>query len=471
MPIKVFSSGKPQPPEVDGKYWLALAQEHLANEKSEDALTALRRAEALVPLDPEVYRLLAQALEASGRHPDALAAGLAVTALAEKSAVALFNIGTTYFTNRHWEPAEKWYRLALMLDADLAPANQNLAAILHQRGQWSEADVYRDRAYRCQSLFIDAAETPIRNILILCSARPGNVPFEQLLPETHNTRIKWVIEYSPDHALPSYDIVFNAIGDADVAVSSRKAVDDFLAGIKRPPLNPPQRVALTARDRIGDLLAGIADIRVPPVARWDRSQADAGNADVHARIAAAALPYPVIVRRIGAHGGDGVVLLESPQDAADIAHADNTYLTSYVDYKSADGYYRKYRVIFVDRKPYPYHLAISSHWLVHYDTADMLNPEWKIREEAWFLCDPTGALGVAAWAALEAIAKRMDLDYAGVDFSILPDGKLLIFEANATMLVHLETYHEALKFKNWHVLNIFDAFEQMLERRMENRAA
>ena len=269
-------------------YWLALAQEHLANEKSEDALTALRRAEALVPLDPEVYRLLAQALEASGRHPDALAAGLAVTALEEKSAVALFNIGTTYFTNRHWEPAEKWYRLALTLDADLAPANQNLAAILHQRGQWSEADVYRDRAYRCQSLFIDAAETPIRNILILCSARPGNVPFEQLLPETHNTRIKWVIEYSPDHALPSYDIVFNAIGDADVAVSSRKAVDDFLAGIKRPPLNPPQRVALTARDRIGDLLAGIADIRVPPVARWDRSQADAGNADVHARIAAAA---------------------------------------------------------------------------------------------------------------------------------------------------------------------------------------
>lgn len=471
MPIKVFVSGKPQTPEVDGKYWLALAQEYLAKGKFEDALNALQRAEAKLPLDPELYRLLAQTLEAQGNHPDALAAGLAVTALEEKSAPALFNIGTTYFTNRHWEPAEKWYRLALMLDNDLAPANQNMAALLHQKGMWAEADVYRDRAYRRQSLFIDPAETPIRNILILCSARPGNVPFEQILPESRNTRIKWVIEYSPDHALPSYDIVFNAIGEPDVALTSREAVDAFLAGIDRPLLNPPQQVARTARDRTGELLAGIADIHVPPVARWDRSQDAASAADVHARIAAAGLPYPVIVRRIGAHGGDGVILLESPEDTAEIAYADNTYLTSYVDYQSADGWYRKYRVIFVDRKPYPYHLAISSHWLVHYDTADMLNPGWKVREEAWFLNDPRGAVGAPAWAALEAIAERMDLDYAGVDFSILPDGKLLIFEANATMLVHLETYHEALKFKNWHVLNIFDAVEQMLNRRMENGAA
>ena len=52
-------------------------------------------------------------------------------------------------------------------------------------------------------------------------------------------------------------------------------------------------------------------------------------------------------------------------------------------------------------------------------------------------------------------------------FSVLPDRRLLIFETNATMLVHPETYHEELKFKNWYVLNILDAFDQLLDRRME----
>ena len=68
--------------------------------------------------------------------------------------------------------------------------------------------------------------------------------------------------------------------------------------------------------------------------------------------------------------------------------------------------------------------------------------------------------------ALEAIAQRLDLDYAGVDFSVLLEQQLLIFETNATMLVHPETQEEALKFKNRYVQDILDAFDQLLERRM-----
>ncbi|MDB5777182.1 MAG: hypothetical protein JWP38_3315 [Herbaspirillum sp.] len=472
MPIKLFTPATPPNPDIDGKIWIAIGQERLAAGNPTEALQALQRAATMLPLNADVYRVQAAALHANGQQPQALAAGMAVEALERGSAVDLFNIGTAYFMNRHWEPAGHWYRLALMLDPDLVSANQNLAEVLRQQGRSAEADEHSDRAYRRQSLFIEPAATPVRNVLILCCGRPGNVPFDYLLPTTVNALIKWVIEYAPaGQSLPHYDIVFNAIGDADTAIGSRAAVDRFLAINRRPLLNPPQRIDRTARDRIGALLAGIDGIEVPQVVRWDRRPD--GPTQGHVPLAAASMNYPVIARRVGAHGGEGVELLQSPQEltAAVVPGAEQLYLSSYCKYRSDDGYFRKYRIIFVDRRPYPYHLAIGSHWLTHYDTADMLPMRWKTEEEHCFLQDPIGVLGPAAWAALIAIAQRLDLDFGGVDFSVLADGRLLIFEANATMMVHPEHYHEVLKFKNPYVQRIYDAFDCMLAQRMGLGAA
>ncbi|WP_205962906.1 hypothetical protein [Pararobbsia silviterrae] len=152
-------------------------------------------------------------------------------------------------------------------------------------------------------------------------------------------------------------------------------------------------------------------------------------------------------------------------ERSELTQADTVYATAFCDYRSADGYFRKYRMIFVDRKPYPYHLAISDHWLVHYVTADMLPAPWKLEEERAFLKDPAKALGTDALATLENIAKRLDLDYAGIDFSLMPDGRVLVFESNATMLVHPEPHASPLAYKNTYVDAIVDAFAQLIESR------
>ena len=81
-----------------------------------------------------------------------------------------------------------------------------------------------------------------------------------------------------------------------------------------------------------------------------------------------------------------------------------------------------------------------------------------------YLENPQSALGRDAWAAVAAIGQAMDLDYAGVDFSLLPDGRVLVFEANATMLVHPETPDGPLAHKNPFVQQIVDAFQAMLVR-------
>jgi glutathione synthase/RimK-type ligase-like ATP-grasp enzyme len=86
-------------------------------------------------------------------------------------------------------------------------------------------------------------------------------------------------------------------------------------------------------------------------------------------------------------------------------------------------------------------------------------------EELRFLTQPQSAIGNDAWMALEEIAASLDLDYAGIDFSVLQDGRLLFFEANATMLVHPEN-DQTFGYKNFAVRNILDAFDSMVAHRL-----
>ena len=112
------------------------------------------------------------------------------------------------------------------------------------------------------------------------------------------------------------------------------------------------------------------------------------------------------------------------------------------------GYYRKYRMIFVDREPFPYHLAISPHWMVHYFSADMESHRLEARRGAAFPARPRRRARRACLQALLAIGQRLDLDYGGIDFTLLPDGQVFVFEANATMLAHYERNTGPLAHKN-----------------------
>jgi hypothetical protein len=82
---------------------------------------------------------------------------------------------------------------------------------------------------------------------------------------------------------------------------------------------------------------------------------------------------------------------------------------------------------------YPVHLARSSHWKVHYFSADQVRTPDAIAEETAFLTNPRAAIGERAMSAIEAAAARIDLEYFGIDFALDAKGNALLFEANATM--------------------------------------
>lgn len=67
--------------------------------------------------------------------------------------------------------------------------------------------------------------------------------------------------------------------------------------------------------------------------------------------------------------------------------------------------------------------------------------------------------------ALARIQATLGLDYAGIDFGLNAAGDLLLFEANATMVVNPPEPDERWAYRRPAVERIFDAVRKMLTGR------
>jgi hypothetical protein len=199
-------------------------------------------------------------------------------------------------------------------------------------------------------------------------------------------------------------------------------------------INAPARVAATARAAAAARLAALDGVVAPRVAtvRLAELRADAAVA------AQQGFAFPLLIRAPGFHTGQHFQRVER---AADLAAAidgfpgDDALLIEYANVRDDDGRVRKYRVMAVDGELYPLHVAVSADWKVHYFTADMASDAGNRAEDARFLADPAATIGGPAWAALGRVCDAVGLDYVGIDFSIDRGGRVVVFEANATMIV------------------------------------
>jgi hypothetical protein len=119
----------------------------------------------------------------------------------------------------------------------------------------------------------------------------------------------------------------------------------------------------------------------------------------------------------------------------------------------------------IDGQLYALHLAVSSEWKIHYFTAEMADSPEHRAEDAEFLQNMPAVLGARAMAALAGIQSRLGLDYAGIDFGLSPDGDILFFEANATMVVHPPAPDAKWDYRRPAVERIYAAVRRMLLER------
>jgi tetratricopeptide (TPR) repeat protein len=434
-------------------------------------LTALELTAALEPLNIEAHLALGDAYAALDRPHDgerhfkaALELGRARDAHAGLSSLYLA-VGMLDAAEHHSRAVLAGEDRGRDDDTLIAMAHQTLAGVLQARGDPAIATRHLDQAYGRQSLFLQPAAASPFTTLVLVTRTQGNISYQSLLPPFRFGRAVWYMEHArldQVAALPAHAVVLNAIGDPDAAMASQAVVDAFVEACARPVLNDPARVRATFRHQLGETLAGLDDVIVPLTVRLSAETIAARG--LAAAVGKAAIAPPLLVRPVGSHGGAGLILAE---DAAALKTVSvpaglDAYITRFHDSRSADGYYRKYRVIFVDRRAFPYHLAIGRHWMVHHQNTDMAGDAARLAEELGFLSEPAAAIGARAMAAVEAIGRRLDLDYAGLDFAVTAGGQVLVFEANATMLTHLEPEPGPFAAKNPFVQPIIDAFQARL---------
>jgi tetratricopeptide (TPR) repeat protein len=418
-----------------------------------DAIAAFQAGLARDPRRVAAHVSLANAHAEMGEYPAAEAVLRQALAISPRMKTAHASLISVCAMMKRDDLMEAACRAALAVDPDSVNAHQHLADLYARCGRPVEARRHRDAAYRRQNLFVEPATRPAPTALVLLTTEDGNIPLKYLLSRDRYTVIKWLIEYAtPDQAtrLPRYDLVLNAIGEPELPPETHAAVERFRQVCSAPFLNRPDRVVATSRISLPVLLGDLADVVVPSATRWW-----AGDAPP-------TIGWPALVRPVGSHGGAGLTRVGSASAFLEAARPYQVCdVAAFHDFAGPDGLFRKYRAIFIDRRPYPYHLAIGTDWLVHYVTTNMLNEPQLRAEEERFLDDPTAAIGARAMAALSAIGRRLDLDYAGIDFSVLPDGRVLVFEANATMVLHPEAEGGVLAYKNRPVAAILAAFDAM----------
>jgi hypothetical protein len=93
------------------------------------------------------------------------------------------------------------------------------------------------------------------------------------------------------------------------------------------------------------------------------------------------------------------------------------------------------------------------------------SPEHRA-EDAEFLANMPAVLGPRALAALPEIQSRLGLDYAGIDFGLSAAGDLLLFEANATMVVNPPEPDPMWSYRRPAVERIYAAMRRMLMGRV-----
>jgi tetratricopeptide (TPR) repeat protein len=440
---------------------------YLKNGRAQDAIALYLEALKLNPAHWASRSNLAEALIATRQF---LIAKALLSELAEERPLdgqIRHRLGRACFELNETQSALEHFRQAVAIDANDADSLYWIGGVSQKLGDLDAASGAYARAARIRPLIRrPAARAPADfRLLALYAPFAGNTPAEYLFKDAAYDvdTLALLGKDEPDTAaLGNIDLVVNLISDADQAAAELPQASRLVEKLGVCVVNDPGRIKCTTRDAVAALLPGIAGCRIPKILRLD------AGTEVSVAALSAMVPFscPVLARPAGTHGGDDFEKFDDLAALSDFLkgrNGEDHYVVEYVDYASPDGHFRKYRFIFVGEEILPYHLAIGNDWKVHHVSTDMANQPWMQQEEAAFLADPGAVFSASHYEGLRELRRRIGLDYFGIDCALDKCGDLLVFEVNASMLVHDD--NAEFPYKDPHVRAIKAAFDAMLRVR------
>ena len=234
------------------------------------------------------------------------------------------------------------------------------------------------------------------------------------------------------HNIEDYDCLINLVTDPDQNPKVLENIAKLLRGFGGRVINRPDAVLRSTREQVAQRLAGIPGLHVPGSIRLKTTKPHI----VRTAIEKAGLRFPVIARLAGTHTGNILGRFDSLEEMQGaLREGEEHNVTEFVDFRSSDGLYRKYRIFFFGPRLVLRHMIVSDEWNVHArDRLRFMKPRPELREEeARLLASASRGLPEESARTLETVRQRIGLDFFGLDFTIARGGKLVLFEANATM--------------------------------------
>ena len=259
---------------------------------------------------------------------------------------------------------------------------------------------------------------------------PGTANFLSEVPEDIQRWPRLLLPVPQDAKLevPKLPVV-NHMGDADRYKLALGQAVMLVEKLGTPCFNHPAALLRTTRDGIAARLAGIPGVLVPLTVRISPNSIE----DFPQAVEEYGLRYPVIARLVGTQTGRTQILIESAGEWARFHGISwrerEVYLTQYVECRDLDGFYRKQRLGFVGGRAFPISLQTGRMWSVH---SAIRPPEGVSSEEIWLEAFEATMLPQLE-ERLTEIFKRVGLEFFGMDFSLRPDGNIVVFEVNASM--------------------------------------
>jgi hypothetical protein len=382
--------------------------------------------------------------------------------------LARVNAGNVWLDDEDAPQARAEFEAALAIDGSFALAHRGLAILFARVGD--DIAVRRHARYLRNlplPLTPCRGDAPPLRMLLLVSAIGGNVDTQGLIDDRTFERHTLIVElYDATMALAQVDLVFNAIGDADRCADALDRAGAIVARVRAPVVNDPAAVRATGRAENARRLSAIPGVVAPPTVAMSRSELLSSGAP-QSLTSRGILP-PFLVRASGFHTGRNLCKVERFEDLSDALASlpgDRFFAIAFVDLREPDGNLCKYRAMFVDGEILPLHCAVSPDWNVHYYTAGMETSAERRARDAAFVADMNVVLGARALAALEGVRDLLALDYGGIDFAIDERGEVVVFEANATMVVPSPAGDERFAYRNPAAQRVLTVVKNMLVAR------